>query len=245
MPAPRILALVAFLLALPPGARAMEKCVSPEGKISYSDEPCPAGSKSRTISAPPPRSAPTEPAKPGAVAKAGAPAKAGGAAAAAAASAAKPAIAYFDVQGADFETLRAALDAHGGMHGQADWKLGYQYEPKRAGRVCSVGSLSTQLMLTMTLPKWAPPRNAPSNLVSRWTRYVNALRLHAEGHLQIGRDFETAFKRSAAVASTRTCDELEKTLKGYFDLLLAKYKTQDRDYDRDTAQGRTQGAEFK
>lgn len=50
MPAPRILALTALLLALPFGAGAMEKCVSPEGKVSYSEQPCPAGSKARTIS---------------------------------------------------------------------------------------------------------------------------------------------------------------------------------------------------
>lgn len=154
-------------------------------------------------------------------------------------------IRYYEVQGADFETLLAALNAHGGSHGQADWKLTYQYQPRLAGRVCSVGSLTTRLELAMTLPKWSPPRNAPANLVARWTRYVNALRIHEEEHLQIGRDFETAFKRSLAVASTRTCDELDRNIKSYFDLLLEKHRARDRDYDRDTAHGRTQGAEFR
>ena len=45
----RALILLALLLAVPLPALAIEKCVSPQGKVTYSEAPCPAGSKSSTV----------------------------------------------------------------------------------------------------------------------------------------------------------------------------------------------------
>ncbi|MEW6690670.1 MAG: DUF922 domain-containing protein, partial [Pseudomonadota bacterium] len=150
---------------------------------------------------------------------------------------------YYDVQGGDYQSLLAALNARGGAHGEAQWTLRYQYEPRRSGANCSVGSLSLTLGLVMNLPRWSPPPGAQPRLVAQWFRYVKALREHEEGHLEIGREMAHEFKRSLAVTRTR-CERLEAAVKSQYEALLARFRARDRAYDSETAHGRTQGAVF-
>lgn len=251
------LVLPVLLLAPLPPAAAVEKCISPQGKVTYTEQDCPPGWKSQTLRPPASSggavsggaagSAPTGSGGTAAPApKPGTPAPAKAAAKDAVAGAAPRGVTlrYYDIEGRDFETLLAALNANGGSHAKAEWKLSYSYTTKRAGRACSANPVATQLELTMTLPRWNPPPGTPPALFARWQRYAGALRKHQEGHLEIGRDFEDSFKRSLAVISER-CEKLEARVKGIFDLLLEQHRKRDADYDRETAQGRTQGAEFR
>lgn len=244
------LLLLSASLVVSPLAAALEKCVSPQGKVSYSEAPCPPGWKSSTVRG-------TEaPARPAAAPAAGvsqdvgatASAKPGarGAAAGAAPMAVselggKAEIRYYDVQGGDHGSLLAALNARGGPHGQAEWKVSYQYEPRRVGRYCSVGSLTITQSMVMNLPRWSAPPGAPARLVAQWQRYVAALRTHEEGHLAIGRELAHELKRSLAVTRA-PCEQLEKSVKSQFDLLHERFRARDRSYDFETAHGRTQGA---
>jgi predicted secreted Zn-dependent protease len=237
----------------------VEKCISPQGKVTYTENDCPPGWKSQTIRAPAPSgggavssgagvgSVPSEQPARGGAAQGAKPAAAPAPATKAAVAGAAPrgvTLNYYDIQGGDFETLLAALNANGGFHAKAEWKLSYAYTPKRAGRACSANPVTTQLELTMTMPRWNPPPGTSPALFARWQRYTAALRKHEEGHLEIGRDFEDALKRSLAVISER-CEHLEARVKGIFDLLLEKHRKLDAEYDRTTAHGRTQGAEFR
>jgi len=45
--------VVALLAALPLPCSALEKCIGPDGKVSYSDRPCPGGAKSTSVGADP------------------------------------------------------------------------------------------------------------------------------------------------------------------------------------------------
>jgi predicted secreted Zn-dependent protease len=154
-------------------------------------------------------------------------------------------IEYFDVQGDSHEALLSALNARGRFHGRADWKLLYRYQIRPVGSDCAVGDLTTTLELVMTLPRWTPPAGAPGELVARWQRYVAALRIHEEGHLQHGRDFEREFRAAAATLADRNCDLLRERVSVLFNDLLARYQSRDKLYDEDTGHGRTQGAIFR
>lgn len=250
----RFAVLVALLLASLPPAGALEKCVSSSGRITYSEQPCPPGSKSSTVRG-------TAGAAPGASSAQSKPA-AGGVRPATANAArrngarkAPPTVAmdggreggpveirYYDVEGRDHESLLASLKASG-SHGRGEWSLTYQYQPRRAGKACSIARLDTTLRQVMTLPRWSPAPGASRRLVSDWTRYVAGLRRHAEGHLEIGRDMQEAFRASLAVTHTR-CEKLEQSVKSQFALLLEKHRAREKTYDFETAQGRTQGAEL-
>lgn len=233
----------------------MEKCISPQGKVTYSEFECPPGYRSQTIRAPATSggavsggagagSVPNEPPARGGAPQGAKPAAPATKAAVAGSAPRGVALSYYDIQGNDFETLLAALNATGGFHAKAEWKLSYAYTPKRAGRACSANPVTTQLELTMTMPRWNPPPGASPALFARWQRYTAALRKHEDGHLDIGRAFEDELKRSLAVISER-CEKLEARVKGIFELLLEKHRALDAEYDRKTAHGRTQGAEFR
>jgi predicted secreted Zn-dependent protease len=256
MRAPGLLLLSVSLLVSPLAA-AVEKCVSPQGKVSYSEPPCPPGWKSSTVRGT--ESAPSRPAAAPA-APAGSAPSAGGARAGTTRTTAKPAgassgqmavselggkaeIRYYDVQGSDYGSLLAALNARGGSHGQAEWTVSYHYEPRRAGRNCNVGSLTTTVGLVMNLPRWSPPPGAPARLVAQWQRYVTALRAHEEGHFAIGREMAHELKRSLAVTKAR-CELLESTVKSQYGVLLERFRARDRAYDFETAHGKSQGAVF-
>ncbi len=227
----------------------MEKCVSPQGKVTYVERACPEGWTPQTIrgggsagGAASGAAAVGGGGSGGSAAKSKAPA--GKAAAASGAAPAGAEIRYYDVEGNDFESLLAALKASGGFHSKAEWKLSYQYQPKRSGKACNPQSVTTQLELSMTLPRWTPPRAAPPALQQRWTRYVTALRRHHDGHHQFGREFESVLQRELTPITER-CERLEAKVKQVFGVLLERYRQRDIEYDRETAHGRTQGAEFK
>ena len=187
---PRSAALAAALLApflLPVPAQALEKCIAPDGSVSYVDR-CPAGTTrapSKTdeqlVPKVPPKPAPG-PAAPGAPAPIlqGPPADVK--------------VEYYEVQARDQPSLVEALNAHPGGHAASSWNLSYQYQPLRDKGQCGVGAVSTKLDLAMTLPRWTPPSGTSLELVERWEKYVNALASHENARLERAREMDRALK---------------------------------------------------
>jgi predicted secreted Zn-dependent protease len=108
-----------------------------------------------------------------------------------------------------------------------------------------VSSIDTDLDLKLTLPSWTPPAGASGDLVSRWERYLAALRLHEDGHLDHGRGAEKAFRAVAAATSAADCGSLDRALRERFSQVIADYQGRDREYDRRTEHGKSQGAFFR
>jgi predicted secreted Zn-dependent protease len=224
-------------------AAALEKCVDAEGKISYVDR-CPSGtrapSKTDEQLVPTPRPAPkvtrpeVEPKPPAAPPQPAAPQQP--AAPAAQAIPAKPVplvraapsdvqVSYYDVQGSDHASLLSALNARGAGHAQSSSKFSYQYLPRRETGRCKVGSITTKLELAMTLPRWAPPPEAPQELVERWTRYVNALMSFENTRLEQARELERALKPALlGVPAAADCATLDKAVNARYDALRQEVK---------------------
>jgi predicted secreted Zn-dependent protease len=214
----------ALLLGAAQGTWAQFKCVSPEGKVSYSEHPCAGAAKPQAIS----RGATSTPAI--------------GAGASALAPPSETKTGYYDVQGSDLRSLLASLNARGQHHGRAVWKLGYKFKQRQGAGVCQVESLSTELELVMTLPRWSPPAGAAASLVASWERYVAALRVHEEGHLEHGRGAERDFRAVAASLSAPDCAALDQALRQLYASILSDYQVRDTAYDARTEHGKSQGA---
>ena len=143
-------------------------------------------------------------------------------------------IEYYDVQ------------APGGHLGHATWYVSYTYRSRSApGGGCAVESVATKLDLKVRLPRWSQPAGASSELTARWDRYMDALQVHENGHLQTGRDLESNFKRTASGISASDCSALDGALRASFDSLLRQATQRDKDYDAQTGHGATQGAVFR
>lgn len=223
-----MLPVLALALASGQAAFAQHKCVSPEGRVTYGERPCVPGSM------------------PGAIGRGTlSGTTTGGTLAAAYAPPAQVKLNYYDVQGNDFESLLGALNARGTFHGRADWKLSYRFQSRMGPGGCIVSSIRTDLDLQMTLPRWAPPAGVSGDLVSRWERYMAALRLHEEGHLEHGRDAEKEFKALASAMTGADCGSLDRALRDRFLKLIAEFQARDVEYDRRTEHGKSQGAFFR
>jgi predicted secreted Zn-dependent protease len=137
------------------------------------------------------------------------------------------------------------VPAPGGHTAHANWYLSYTYRTRSVPGSCAVESVSTKLDLKVRMPRWNAPPNAAADLVGRWQRYLDGLRVHEDGHLQVGRDFESNFKRAALNMSAPDCGALDSLVQERFDALLEQSHRRDRGYDESTRHGATQGAYFQ
>jgi predicted secreted Zn-dependent protease len=226
MPAPRILAFLALVLVPLPPAAALEKCISPDGRISYGEQPCAAGWKRAPISH-------------------GAASVVGTGATSAYTSPADLKLDYYEVQGADFNAVLSSMMAGREFAGSTHWSLSYEYRPRMAAGICKADSVTTRLELSMTLPHWSPPPGVRAELIGRWERFISALRAHEDGHVRDAIDLESAAKRALLSLSSESCRALDAAMRERFDQLLEQGRARDRDYDAQTRHGDTQGAVFR
>jgi predicted secreted Zn-dependent protease len=205
--------LACALLAVPLGAAALQKCVGPDGKVSYSDRNCPAGTKKTTVAA--------EPRGPLSDAE----------------------VHYYDVEGRELPALRLSVISRGHGHpGYATWYLSYEFKTKPVAGGCAVDDLVTKLDLKVVMPQWKKPVNAAPGLETHWARFLAALKVHEDGHLQIGRDFEANFRRFARTLKAPKCAEIEPVLRARFRVLQEQARKRDEEYDAKTERGAKQGA---
>lgn len=168
----------------------------------------------------------------------------------AAISAPKPEVELYEVDGASLAELREGLATRGPVgqdavryHGYTEWHVSWSYRTATDGASCEIVDFSTTVTATIMLPIWRPAPRVDAGLVERWTTYRNALERHELGH--------HAFALAAA-------DELERELgalsgdAGYAPLveqlnargseIVAQQAELEREYDRTTDHGATQGA---
>jgi predicted secreted Zn-dependent protease len=243
---PRLLLLLGVFLW--GEALALEKCIAPDGGVSYVDR-CPAGTTrapSITDERAPPQHSGTEilkpdplkgftpvPKIPSAKAPAQAPEPSG------------LRVRYYDVQAHSHESLVRALDAHR-PHARSSWKLAYEYKPGLVGSRCKIGTVSTKLEMLLTLPRWTPPPGTDFALVERWLRYVEALRLHEDKRLDHARALENATGPAlASLPPASDCKALDVAARERYEALLEVAREHDDDYEARAQRGETGLPVFK
>jgi predicted secreted Zn-dependent protease len=159
-------------------------------------------------------------------------------------------IEYIDVTGNSRRDLIDALDRRSvddgtgkRFYGHTRWELRWNFNVASDGGDCRVGSVSAQLDVHTSIPRWNPPANADPSLVRRWNAFVDALRVHEDGHRDIAIEAAREItQRIEAVQPTTKCETLKRTVTIRANTLLDEYREKGRRYDRETDHGRTQGA---
>lgn len=163
-----------------------------------------------------------------------------------------PAIHYYDVHGDTLADAVQWMDLHGPsgadgrrFHGYTEWRLvwRYRYRPDRSG--CAVDSVETELDVTMQLPRWHMPHDAPGAAVHEWERYSAALRAHEDGHAGIGAAAADALKRQLEALRSTTCPALVAEVERVGTAILEQYRARELEYDASTGHGATQGARLQ
>jgi predicted secreted Zn-dependent protease len=159
-------------------------------------------------------------------------------------------IEYVDVTGNSQRDLINALDRLSvddgtgkRFYGHTHWELRWNFNVASEGRDCRVTSVSAQLDVHMSIPRWHPPANADPSLVRRWNAFVDALRVHEDGHREIAIEAAREIaQRIEAVPPAPKCETLKRTVNIRANTLLDEYREKGRRYDKQTDHGRTQGA---
>jgi len=77
---------------------------------------------------------------------------------------------------------------------------------------------------------------------AQFTRYARALHQHEQGHVQFGRSAAQAIDQGiAALPEAPDCPTLERQANALGQRLLAEQAAQEKEYDRTTQHGATQG----
>lgn len=155
---------------------------------------------------------------------------------------------YYDLQVASGESLSRALDKASPIrengqiyHAYTRWKVQWNFwwREQRDGR-CQIDLTRTQVNASITLPRLG---GGDAQQRQRFEQYQGALREHELGHYRIGQ--AAAAEIDAALLATPeypSCAELQQQANQRANAILQRHAEQERQYDRQTGHGRSQGA---
>ncbi len=141
------------------------------------------------------------------------------------------------------EIERAGPRSHGKVwagHTGSDLRWTWRSLPR--GEECAMEEVRVRLLVDVTLPRWDPPPAAALALVSRWGEYMDALRLHEDGHVALARQEAEAVHDSLLAVRTPSCDGSDEAADAVAARLRERFRARQEEYDRETGHGRTQGA---
>src|SRR5882672_1858319 len=71
------------------------------------------------------------------------------------------------------------------LDGMTEWRVTWQFGVMPTAGGCRCNSFGTQTAITITLPRWTAPTNAPDSTKQTWQKYAAALGQHEAGHAAI------------------------------------------------------------
>jgi predicted secreted Zn-dependent protease len=155
---------------------------------------------------------------------------------------------FYDIRGSTAEDLYREMQRLGPeqdgrrFHGHTAWTINWRYTSQPSGSACRATRVEVTAEITLTLPRWHAPPDAPAELRRQWDAYLAALRVHEEGH----RDLAVAAARRvhSRLSGFRTsdCRDFNRDANAEGRRILDRLRADDRRYDEETGHGRTQGA---
>ena len=157
---------------------------------------------------------------------------------------------YYDVHGATVAELRADMRKLGpkidgtSFVGETRSPMRWSWRTESSGAaMCAIRDVSVVINAQITLPRWAPPANADSNVVKEWNRFLTALEVHEAGHKDIsakaGKEIIDRLRNLSspcALLGTRANDLARA--------IVTKQAEEQHTYDATTRHGLTQGTAF-
>jgi predicted secreted Zn-dependent protease len=158
---------------------------------------------------------------------------------------------YYVITGASVREMRQSLNKQrpGGISAGTDalttWTIQWQMKATPTDNGCQLTQFTTRATITLTLPIWRMPTNAPAGVRSAWARYLQALTQHELGHAKFGREAAEVIQRQVGTIHSDTdCDRLRQRVKDMVETVIRDHRKREADYDRETDHGRKDGARF-
>lgn len=116
------------------------------------------------------------------------------------------------------------------MPGCTKWSFAYTYTSSGSGDRCSVDSVGLEWRISVELPRWEHDREIDPAVLARWDGFMNGVRRHESGHVQIALSMYSQLE--AALLAAR-CDDVERQ----FQLWLGRLDAWSRAYDKCNSNG--------
>lgn len=132
------------------------------------------------------------------------------------------------------------------FHGGTEWTLVPHFRWRKESNLCRIRDVQVQLNGTYTLPKLINEMSTSNETKIRFDAYYQALLHHEKGHqdlwLQAGQEIERLLTNFEAFYN---CNEMAQEAKIRIANVIRNYQQHNRDYDKQTGHGRTQGAAIR
>ena len=154
----------------------------------------------------------------------------------------------YSVRGRTEQEILTSMRARGPKSGGADFfgltetQFAYRYWKNETERGCTLDQIRIDLNVTITLPEWIEPRDAPYELRRDWTRFESALRRHEDGHREIAEWGAREIYHVLANLRTTTCADMDVAARRAAQRLREVSEQRQRRFDDQNGHGRTQGA---
>jgi predicted secreted Zn-dependent protease len=126
-----------------------------------------------------------------------------------------------------------------------NWKVKWHYGLNLAPEACTTDSFTVTVDITFQLPKWVHNGDAPQPLMDKWDTFMKNLLVHEQGHRDMAVEAATEFTRAVAELSpVPTCAELDREVNALGQERMKKLLKDQKNYDKTTNHGTTQGAVF-
>ena len=156
----------------------------------------------------------------------------------------------YPVRGVTESEILASLRANGpSMNGESFFGLtasesSYRLQPRMETATCVAGDARVELAVTITLPSWDAPADAPYELKRDWARFETALKRHEDGHRDIAVQGAEAIREALRGFSRASCQDVQFEARARADRIARETEAAHNRYDEQTDHGRTQGAQW-
>lgn len=159
---------------------------------------------------------------------------------------------HYPVDGAGSREIRAHMTASNPLRKQGLnydayilWSVNWRFTTESDGRSCRVGRVSTEVDIHYTFPKLIPNPRRTAEVSARWRRFTKALAIHELGHKEFATSAAKEVERALpALPAQSDCEKLGELANAVGRRIVEHYTELDKEYDRKTDHGRTQGAHF-
>ena len=159
---------------------------------------------------------------------------------------------YYAMTGSSLRHIQESLQQtrpwknKSGRDASTEWYVRWHAEYSSGGGSCHCSSFTTTTTITITLPRWIAPTNAPAEVRAAWAKYAAALEVHENGHADLALAAAAEMhKRIKEIDSNLDCITLRARVQAECKAVLDSHRAQEKDYDRKTRHGATQGATLR
>ena len=130
-------------------------------------------------------------------------------------------------------------------HGYTSWNVKWNFNWYKYPDYCQITAVKTTVDVKYTLPKLVSYSSLSSSVKQKWDKYYTSLINHEEGHKNFGINSAYNIEKSILNMGKRnSCQQLEKDANIIGNNVIKSSIEQEKEYDKITNHGVTQGAIF-